>query len=117
MKAYPSFPWLDAAIEILLGSPGGTAHVDEIVRRTRRWNVKDPKNTIVRTLNTYCSTAADFDPRRPDRFERVGPNTFRLRSYPGRPVTPFARKQKRQKEAEALLQAIGLLPRDPSERE
>lgn len=44
----------------------------------RRWNIKEPKNTIVRTLNTYCSDAADYQKNKPDLFQRVEPNTFRL---------------------------------------
>jgi hypothetical protein len=72
-RAYPNLPWLDASIAVLLKQPRGTAHVDKIADAVKRWNIKDPKNTIVRTLNTYCSDAADYKPHRPDLFERVKP--------------------------------------------
>jgi hypothetical protein len=105
---YPDLPWLDASIGVLLKQPRGTAHVDKIVDAVKRWGIKEPKNTIVRTLNTFCSDAADYNAKRPDLFERVAPNTFRLRSYPERPDTRFAVKQARRAEAKELLRQIGL---------
>jgi hypothetical protein len=107
-KTYPSLPWLDASIEVLLKQPRGTAHVDKIADALKRWKIKDPKNTIVRTLNTYCSNAADDKADKPNLFERVEPNTFRLRSFPERPDTRFAIKEAQQAEAYRLLAEVGL---------
>jgi hypothetical protein len=108
-RTYPNLPWLDAAIEVMLKQPKGIAHVDTIVSAVRRWNIKNPKETIVRILNTYCSDAADFDKRKPDLFERVAPNTFRLRSYPDRPDTRFATKQAERAKVKELLRELGLV--------
>lgn len=107
-STYPALPWLDASIEVLLKQPRGTAHVDTIVNALKRWKIENPKNTIVRTLNTYCSDAADFKSNKPDLFERVEPNTFRLRSYPERPDTRFAVKEAARAEADELLRLVGL---------
>ena len=104
--AYPDLPWLDASVDVLLKQPRGTAHVDKIVDAVKRWNVENPKSTIVRTLNTYCSDAADFKPSRPDLFERVEPNTFRLRSFPTRPDTRFAIKDAKREEAMRQLMEL-----------
>jgi hypothetical protein len=101
-------PWLDAAVAVLLKQPGGTAHVDKIADAVKRWNIRDPKNTLVRTLNTYCSDAADYKSHRPDLFERVAPNSFRLRSFPDRPDTRFAMKESEREAAEKFLKELGL---------
>ena len=106
---YPDLPWLDASIEVLLRQPRGTAHVDKIVDAIKRWKIKNPKNTIVRTLNTYCSNAGDYDPEKPDLFERVAPNTFRLRRFPERPDTRFAVKEAQRAAADAFIRELLLL--------
>ena len=108
-RAYPELPWLDASIAVLMKQPRGTAHVDKIVDAVKRWNIKNPKNTIVRTLNIYCSDAADYKADRSDLFERLAPNTFRLRSFPDRPNTRFAITESRRAEAEQLLRELGLI--------
>ncbi len=108
MVTYPKLPWLDACIEVLLKEPRGTAHVDKIADALRRWEISDPKNTIVRTLNSYCSDAADYKRERPDLFERVRPNTFRLRTYPSRPDTTFTRKENEREQMEELLKLLDL---------
>ncbi|PIO98281.1 hypothetical protein [Pleomorphomonas carboxyditropha] len=107
-KTYPDLPWLDASINFLLKQPRGTAHVDKIADALNRWNISDPKNTIVRTLNTYCSDAKDYKRTRPDLFQRVEPNTFRLRSFPERPDTRFAINEAMRVEAEQFLRELGL---------
>ena len=107
-RTYPNLPWLDASIEVLLKQPRGTAHVDKIVDAVRRWKIKNPKNTIVRTLNTFCSDARDYKPHKPDLFERIAPNTFRLRSFPNRPDTRFAIKEAERAAAEQALRELFL---------
>lgn len=107
-RAYPELPWLEASIAVLLTQPKGTAHVDKIVDVTKRWNIKNPKSTIVRTLNTFCSNATDYKERNPNLFERVAPNTFRLRSFPNRPDTRFAIKETENAKWDQLLRDIGL---------
>jgi hypothetical protein len=104
--AHPDLPWLDASIEVLLRQPRGTAHVDKIVDAVKRWKIKNPKNTIARTLNTFCSNARDYSPDKPDLFERVAPNTFRLRSFPERPDTPFAIKEALRAAAEQFIKEL-----------
>ena len=106
MVAYPNLPWLDASIEVLLKQPRGTAHVDRIVDAVKRWKVKNPKQTIVRTLNTFCSNAGDYNADKPDLFERVAPNTFRLRSFPERPDTRFAVREAERAAAEQALREL-----------
>jgi hypothetical protein len=79
--------WSHDCIEYLLQRPPrGIAHVDEIAIALDKRGIKNPKETITRTLNSYCSDARDYKKGRyPNLFERVAPNTFRLRSYPRRP--------------------------------
>ncbi|HEV7255717.1 MAG TPA: hypothetical protein VGN97_21785 [Mesorhizobium sp.] len=107
-RTYPQLPWLDACIAVLMKEPRGTAHVDKIVKAVQRWEIQNPKNTIVRTLNTFCAEAADYSQEKPNLFERVAPNTFRLRSYPDRPDTRFARKEAQQAEFNELIKLLGL---------
>ncbi len=81
--------WLDDIIDVLLDQPRGTAHVgvlaDKLWRSEKR-DVASIEQTITRSINNYCSDAADFN-KTPahDLFQRVEPGTYRLRSFPEKP--------------------------------
>jgi hypothetical protein len=81
--------WLADAVNVLLHSPDGTAHigtiVDRIIKMGRDVGV-EPEATVTRTINNYCSDALDFN-RSPefDLFSRVNDATYRLRAYPAIP--------------------------------
>ena len=79
--------WLGDIISDLLHQPKGTAHVSSISHRlmTER-EVESSEQAVTRTINNFCSDAADFkkDSGR-DYFERVDKGTYRLRSFPNAP--------------------------------
>lgn len=81
--------WLDDIIDVLLDQPRGTAHVgvlaDKLWRSEKR-DVASIEQTITRSINNFCSDAADFN-KTPahDLFQRVEPGTYRLRSFPEKP--------------------------------
>jgi hypothetical protein len=81
--------WLDDIIDALLDQPRGTAHVDVLAHKLGRSGKRDKssiKQIITRRINDFCGEAADFD-KSPahNLFQRVEPNTFRLRSFPKKP--------------------------------
>lgn len=81
--------WLDDIIDVLI-ERRGTAHFREIARDVAKAKDARDKDTVeqivTRRLNDFCSDAADFSKDAAhDLFERIGPATYRLRSYPERP--------------------------------
>ena len=65
----------------------GTAHLRDLVLEL--WGDRDIdsiEQVITRQIDDYCSDAVDFNkPKAYDLFERVAPNTYRLRCYPSKP--------------------------------
>lgn len=81
--------WVDDIVEVLLHRPNGTADVSTIANEIMKMNREvraTPEQTITRAINNYCGDANDLS-RNPryDIFERIAPNTYRLRTYPQAP--------------------------------
>ena len=96
LEEYPlSSGWLEDIIAFLMTEPRG-AHVTKIADRLHgRHYGKAMEATVTRTINNYCSDAADFDGGADsDLFERVKPAVYRLRSHPHRPQMPTFKQPK-----------------------
>jgi hypothetical protein len=88
LEQYPTTErWLNEIIDLLV-QYRGCAHVRDLARELSKSHpdVVAIEETVTRTLNNFCSDAADF--RRPPKynlFERIEPATYRLRTYPQKP--------------------------------
>jgi hypothetical protein len=81
--------WLEDIVEFLLSRPNGTAEIEAIaigVAQIGKRSIRNPEETVTRTINNYCFDARDRDKVvKHNLFERVSPNTYRLRTFPNSP--------------------------------
>jgi hypothetical protein len=81
--------WLDDIVEVFLKRPNGVAEVDAVVNallKTDRDMGSEGESTVTRTINNFCINAGDTEGEvKHPVFERIGPATYRLLTYPNSP--------------------------------